>query len=190
MQFTRLKNIVILVHLMVYPFSAFSSGGEAKKEGEATAETMSKNQKQYIEKSAKLNTLTNRIVEADKQFKVLVERKSAARTAEEKQDIIQQMVELNNSRNKDVESFNAIKSELTLRYPNQGQHIDRQYHTQSKRSLDEIEGVAGLDELLTRTKKIVERKFAPFMEDEEKNKLPPKVSGSSEEKPARLKLEK
>jgi len=164
---------------------------EAKKEEGGTAGApLAKDQKEFLEKSAKLTTLTNKISESEKQFNELVRLKSATRETAEKQRIIREMVEVTNQRNKDVDTFNKLKSDLGLRYPNQGEHLNRRYHTQTKRSVEELEGVAGLDELLTRTKKVVEKKFAPFMEDEPGPATKNKIAQPETEPPKRLRLEK
>lgn len=150
-----------------------------------------KDQKEYYEKAQKLNSLTTRIVEAEKQFNHLVREKSVVKDPVEKQRILKQMVEVTKERNKAADEFNKIKSDLALRYPNQGEHLNRQYQTQSKKSVEELEGVAGLDELLTRTKKIIEKKYAPFEDPNEPPSHPqPKVALPEAEKPVRLKLEK
>jgi len=52
-----------------------------------------------------------------------------------------------------VEEYTKVKSDLALKYPNQGVNLNRRYQTQIKKSVEELEGAAGLDELLTRTKK-------------------------------------
>lgn len=147
--------------LMVF---TFAFGAEQKTEDEEAAVTsmLSDDQREFNEKSSKLSTLNNRINEADRQFRELIRLKALAKTPAEKQEIIRQMVELNEQRNRDVDAYTKLKAELTLRYPHQGENLRRRYHHQSKRSLEEIEGVAGLDELLTRTKRVIDRKFAPF----------------------------
>jgi hypothetical protein len=138
-----------------------------------------------------MNSLVNKLAEYEKQFNELVHRKNEAKTAPEKQAVIHEMVELADQRNKDVDQYNKLKSELELRYPNQGEHLNRRYQTQTKRTVEEMEGVAGLDELLTRTKKVVEKKFAPFMVDEPKPESKKKAAHAPlEEEPKRLRLEK
>lgn len=193
MQFLKL-SISILALLFVVSAFASGGGGEAeaggeKKAGEGAA-PMPKDQKEFYEKSARLTTLTNRIVEHEKQFHELVRKKNEAKSTTEKQEIIRQMVELTTTRNKDVDSYNKVKSDLTYRYPNQGEALQRRYQTQNKRSVEELEGVAGLDELLTRTKKVVEKKFAPFKPEEDEKKAIPKIAQPEEEAPKRLRLEK
>lgn len=171
-------------------------GGEAPTEGKDAAAPMPKDQKEFIEKSAKLNTLTNRIADAEKNFLELVRKKSETRDIAEKQRLIGEMNEIVKNRNKDVGDYNKLKTDLSLRYPNQGEHLNRRYQTQTKRTVEELEGVAGLDELLTRTKKMVEKKFAPIVaeaelkEAKERKTAPVKAVPPAEEKPQKLRLEK
>ncbi len=57
--------------------------------------------------------------------------------------------------------------------------------------MEELEGVAGLDELLTRTKKVVEKKYAPFMVDDlEPDGKPKAAHAPIADEPKRLRLEK
>lgn len=172
-------------------FLVLSLGFARAEEGAKSAEpALPKDQKEFFEKTQRLNSLTTRIEEAERQFNELVMRKSTEKVNEEKERIIKQMNEVTKDRNKSVEEFNRVKSDLGLKYPNQGVNLNRRYQTQTKKSVEELEGVAGLDELLTRTKKIVEKKFAPFETAEDKNPKPKVAKPSDEEKPARLRLEK
>jgi hypothetical protein len=161
---------------------------EEGKKSEAAA-PLPKDQKEFSEKTARLNSLTTRIEEDEKQFQEMVQKKSEEKSTDERQRIIKQMVEVTNDRNKSALEFNKLKSELSLRYPNQGEHLDRNYRTQSKKTVEELEGAAGLDELLTRTKKIVEKKFAPFNPPQPEVKKA-KVEEVSEDRPKPLRLEK
>ena len=193
MQFLKL-SILILTFSFVTTAFASGGGGEAeagaeKKVGEGAA-PLPKEQKEFYDKSSKLTTLTNRIAEHEKQFQELVRKKNETSSTTEKQDIIRQMVELTTTRNKDVDSYNKVRSELTYRYPTQGEALQRRYQTQNKRSVEELESVAGLDELLTRTKKVVEKKFAPFKPEEDEAKVKSKIAQPQEEAPKRLRLEK
>lgn len=165
--------------------------GEEKAEEGAAAAPVPKETKEYVEKSGRLNSLTNRIAEQQKKFHELVRQKSHTKSTPEKQRIIQEMVTLTNEMNKDVESFNRIKSDLLLRYPSKGEQLERRYKTQSKRTMEQMEGAAGLDELLTRTKRLIDKKYEPFLQEEEKEKqAKPEVPAGQEEKPKRLRLER
>lgn len=140
---------------------------EAAPAGEASAgQEIPKDQKEFTEKTGRLNVLKNHIEEADKKFAELVEEKHEAKTALAKQDVIKQMYELNKQRNLDAIELNKVKNDLTYRYPDLGDRLNKTYRTQDKRSLEEMEGAAGLDELLTRTKKQVDKKYAPFLKDQ------------------------
>ncbi|NJL25829.1 MAG: hypothetical protein HC902_12075 [Calothrix sp. SM1_5_4] len=151
---------------------------------------MSKDQKEYAEKTSKLTSLTNRIAEADKKFKELVHEKAETHSVTRKQELIKEMVEINKQRNKDVDDYNRLKAELTYRYPSEGESLNRRYQTQNKRSLEEMEGVVGLDEMLTRVKKTIDRKFAPFMEEVAPTKPKASPAQAAPEKPPRLRLER
>lgn len=179
--------LIALILLAGVVHAEEEGGGEA--DGKKAAD-VPKEQKEFTEKSSKLQSLSSRIEEAEKKFTALVHEKAEAKTPEEKQAIIKEMVELTNQRNKDVENFNRIKADVELRYPNHGEALNRRYQTQSKRSVEELEGAAGLDEKLTHAKKVIDKKYAPFMEDE-KAKTPNKpVAAKPEEEKKRLRLEK
>jgi hypothetical protein len=211
-------RIALHVLLIACATSAFASekkeeapAAEGGGEGGAPVEPTSKEQRQYSEKSAKLKTLATRITDSEKEFQALIEEKEHLKNKpEETQAILARMVEVASTRNKTVEEYNKLKSDIELRYPSEGAAVKRQYQTQNKKTVEEMEGVAGLDELLTRTKKVVEKKFNVFAEEEsvrleEEKKLkkpksarrptvptpsPTAVEETPEEKPERLRLEK
>jgi len=186
MQFISLRFVALMVILM----TAAPTFGEEK----APEVPASKERREYVEKSAKLRVLASRIEETEKEFKELVQQKAQQKDPEAIQGILKQMVDASQRRNKAVEDFNKLKTDLTLRYPNEGKDEARRYETQAKKSVEELEGVAGLDDLLTRTKRIVENKFAAFAEPDVKRKVrSKKTKGPSEEEPdeaPRLRLEK
>lgn len=190
MRFHRLNFYIASLTGLVLIWSslAIAAGGG----GEAPEPTLSKDQKEFVEKSSKLTTLTNKISEAEKQFAELVHHKNASKDTAEKQRYIHEMIALAEQRNKDVDAYNKLKSDLALRYPNQGERLNRRYHTQSKRSVKELEGVAGLDEFLTHTKKVVMKKFESF--NKEESKAPPTRKpaqhSDGQEEVKRLRLEK
>lgn len=186
MRFHRVKSAVL-----IFSFVASALAHSEGKEDTGVMKPLDKEQKEFFEKTQRLNSLTTRLEEAEKQFGELVRRKSTEKNNEEKAHIIKQMNEVTKDRNKAVDEYNKVKSELTLRYPNQGEHLNRRYLTQTKKTVEELEGAAGLDELLTRTKKIVEKKFAPFAAAEDtKTKPKAKLAEPEGEKAPRLRLEK
>jgi uncharacterized protein (DUF2267 family) len=173
--------------LLVFSFRLYAE--EEAADAGKTAAPLPKEQKEFFEKTQRLNSLTTRIEEDEKQFLELVRRKSGEKNADEKERIIKQMNEVSKDRNKSADEYNSVKSDLALHYPNSGEHLSRRYQTQTKKSVEELEGAAGLDELLTRTKKVIERKFAPF-NDPEDEKTKVKAAQTDEDKPKPLRLEK
>lgn len=189
----RSLRVSLLFLLMMATTARAEEGAkpEAEVEGsKAVIAPLPKDEKEFYEKTSRLNSLTTRIVESEKQFQELVRWKAGEKDPAEKQRIIKQMVEVTKDRNKSADEFMKVKSELDLRYPNKGAHLNRRYQTQTKKSLEEMEGSAGLDELLTRTKKIVEKKFATFNDAGEKQTEITKPTETESEKPKRLRLEK
>jgi hypothetical protein len=181
----RFRKLEILTAAMVVTAAVLSVHAE-----ENVIPALPKDEKQFFEKTQRLNSLTTRIEEAEKQFQELVRRKAAEKDNAEKDRIIKQMNEVTKDRNKSADEYNKVKSDLDLRYPNEGKQLNRRYQTQTKKSVEEMEGVAGLDELLTRTKKVVEKKFAPFAAAEDEKKPKAKIAKPEDEKPQRLRLEK
>lgn len=166
-------------------------GSAAEGEGQDVNEASSRDQKEFQDKTSKLNTLAVKISEAEKQFVETVHAKEQEKRPEEQQRYIKRLVEIANERNKTAEEYMKIKSELSLRYPNRGEHLNRRYETQSKKSVEELEGAAGLDELLTRTAKMVKKKFISFEERKEERQSPVgEKTSAHEDKPKRLRLEK
>lgn len=43
-------------------------------------------------------------------------------------------MEIAKARNKSVEDYNKLKTEVDLHYPNRGEHSNKRYETQSKKS--------------------------------------------------------
>lgn len=187
MWFISRKFFVVTLLIFVCAVHAEEEGGG--EGGAKKGPDIPKEQKEFTEKSAKLQSLSTRIEEAEKKFKDLVREKAESKKPEEKQAIIKEMVEVTDQRNKDVQNFNRIKADLELRYPNRGEALNRRYQTQTKRSIEELEGAAGLDEKLTHVKKVIDKKYAPFMEDE-KDTMKPAVAKPQEPEKPRLKLEK
>lgn len=207
MQFNKGKRAQLILGLFVIVIvatevHAMEGGGaaEGEKEGGKASGALPKDQKEYYEKTSKLTTLANRIVDSEKQFAEIVHKKSMAKTQGEKQAYIQEMLAITKKRNEDVAAFNKLKAEVAMRYPSQGQVLNRRYHTQSKRSVEELEGVASLDEMLSHTKKMIDKKYAPFADKDDdtvKKGTQPKSPASEsaagahdEEEEPRLRLEK
>lgn len=181
-------RLLSLSLVLFFSSLVLAAGGEEKP---ADAAPVPKDTKEFIEKSGRLTSLTNRIEEHKKKFSETVHHKALAKTPAEKQGYIKELIIITNDMNKDIEAYNRIKMDLKLRYPNRGEQLERRYKTESKRTVEEMEGAAGLDELLTRTKKVIDKKYAPFLEEEEKRThAKPEIPAGQEEKPKKLRLER
>lgn len=195
MPFIKLSLFIFLLIFTCHLHASGGGGGEgegkAEKEGpaEGAGDGDSKDYKEYQDKLSKMNLHKSRIEEADRVFKELVEKKNAAKTTQEKQVIVNQMVEVTKNRDKDVDLYNSFRIEVSTRYPGEGKKFDRRYKIETKRSVEEMEGVSGLEEKLNRVHQRIETKFAPFKTEEEKAQPAPQVK-THEEKPKRLRIEK
>ncbi len=173
---------------------ASGGGGEGAEGGTegAPAAAVSKEKKDYTEKSGKLRVLEARILDSEKTFQELIKKKNGAHSSEEKRDIINEMNEVIKVRNDSVDAYEKLRTQIIYRFPDEGDSVRRRYGTQSKRTVEELEGVAGLDEMLTRIKKAVHNKYEPLMPEEEKSmaKSAQAEKAEAEEKQKALRLEK
>lgn len=187
----RLLSLSVILGFLLIGISGGAEDAAPPPAGNPTA-PLAKDQKEYVDKTSRLNTLTNRIIEHEKRFLEVVRWKAEAKDPAAKKRWINELNHVAAERNKDVEAFNRIRMDVKLRYPNQGVALDRHYDVRQKKSVEQLEGVAGLDELLTRTKKMIDKKYQGFLlEEEKKNNLRPTVlKAGDEDKPKRLRLEK
>ena len=202
MLFSRDKNFLasalftVLLCLVGSPLRASEKkaeggGGGGGEHGAPQEAKLPKDQKEFEDKTSKLNYMSSLIEEANKEFEHLVHQKEHAKTQDEKQEVIREMVDLVNRRNKNIEIYNKLRTELDLRYPNKGQRLNRRYQPRAKQSVDEMESARGLEQLLTHTKMQVDKKyesFNPQKSDEEQKAL--KAHAQEAPEPHRLRLEK
>lgn len=192
----------ILVAMLIFSTSALAEGaeggGEAAKPGAAPEKKERSQSAEFVEKTTKLNTIQSRIEDAQKEFDKLVEEKEKEKEQKKKDDIIKELVEISKKRNKDVEDYNRMKQELLYQYPAKNAELNRMYQTEEKKDVDELESTADIDDLLTRIKKVIQKKFAPFDPENDKPKPSTKDSkaangkstGADGEATAKLRLEK
>ncbi len=187
-----LKSMALGLTLCLATPGALAAGGggdATAEEGAGAGSSQSLDQKEFREKTAKLNTLSARIAESERQFAEVVKHKAGEKNPEQKQQFIKRLLELADERNKAADEYMKLKSDLTLRYPNRGEHLNRRYDVQTKKTVEELEGAAGLDEMLTRTAKVIRKKYEVF-EGPAETSLPVHTEGTKEAKPKRLRLER
>jgi hypothetical protein len=170
----------------------------ARPEGEAAPAAGEKNKKEkptaaveFTQHESKINVIQSRIEDANVEFQKLVEEKSHEKDPQRLDGILKAMVDIANRRNKDVEEFNQVRLEILYKYPSKTAELNRLYEMEQRKTADEMQSTADLDEMLTRVKRVIDRKFASF------NPNPPALKGKPDgkvetetEEPKRLKLEK
>lgn len=162
MPFTKVSLLILMAALLTTSVSAEEAEkSEAEKTGKPDA--AAKLNREFNDKLARFKYLEVRIISMEKEVLSLAHKKNAEKDPKAKKEIMDQMVELVTERNKSADQYNILKTDLAYRFPSQGETLDRSYKTQSKKTVEEIEGSIGLDELLTRTKKMVDKKYAPFI---------------------------
>ena len=162
--------------LMVFIFSGavWSESSEPAEGGEGKAASGGDTPltKEYQNKLSQLKMYSGKIEEDEKTLLKLIAQKNHEKDAGKQSEIMKEMVALVKRRNKTADDYNLLKAELELRYPSKGQDLNRSYQTQSKKTIEDLEGSAGLDEMLTRTKKMIDKKYAPFMPAKSKAEKP------------------
>jgi len=190
----RINQIGFFVVIIAISFSAFGNEGGGTEGGEGGGEKKIEKKEvspanEYIEKTTKLNTIQVRVFDAQDLFDKLVEEKEKEKDQKRKDEIIREMVDISKRRNKDVDDYNRIRQELLYQYPAKNAELNRLYRVEQKKNADEMQSSADIDDLLTRVKKVIEKKFAPFNPESDKPKPAAKATGP-DDPPAKLRLEK
>ena len=165
---TNLRRAISLALLFISVAGHAEEGGEA-----APAQPKEKKEKptaaiEFTQKTMKLNTIGTRLLDSQSDFDHLVWRKEHTTDQKEIESILKEMVDITNQRNKDVEEHNKLGQDLLYRYPSKNTEINRLYQMEQKRDIDEMQSAADLDDMLTRVKRVIERKFAPFNPEQNK----------------------
>ena len=189
MRFTKLSLLALIC--VTGPAFANEHGGG----GAAAPAPVPRDQKEYLEKTIKLSSLASKLEESEKQFAEVVHEKNEAATPEAKLPYLKEMVEIAKQRNTNVHEYNKVKTDLALRYPNQGEHLNRHFRRHDAHSAEELEHeiAAGpsLDELLIETKRMIDQKYAPFNPPRADDaRRPAAVTAPAPPKPPRLRLER
>ncbi len=135
----------------------------------------------------KLNTLQVRMDDEKKEFNKLVGEKETETDPKRIEGILNAMVDVNKRINRDAEEYNGVLRDISYRYPSKNAELNQLYETREKRSLEEMQSDADLDEMLTGIRKVIDRKFAPSMPENKSVRAP---AARTEEAPKKLKLEK
>lgn len=187
------KKFGLLLVITTMSLSAFANegggeGGEGGGEKKVEKKEVSP-ANEYVEKTTKLNTIQVRVFDAQDLFDKLVEEKEKEKDQKRKDEIIREMVDISKRRNKDVDDYNRIRQELLYQYPAKNAELNRLYRVEQKKNADEMQSSADIEDMLTRVKKVIEKKFAPLNPENDKPKPAAKAT-IPEEPPVKLRLEK
>lgn len=188
---SRALFVLVCCLIFIGGFVARASGGGGEAESAPAAKDMSsKDQREYREKSVKLQGLEARVEDLNTQLSHLVELKKREKNPEKVREQMDELVKLTQERNKLAAEHRVLKQELIYKFPNLGESIHRQYGTHEATSVDQLEKAGGLQQLLDETKALIERKYAPVLEKYEeagKEEIPtPPPQKKKEERPLRL----
>jgi hypothetical protein len=162
-----------------------------EEKDEVAPVVVSKQAKEFTDKSSKLNVAQSRIIDAQAQFREVVKAKNKESDPEKTKLLLEEMTEIAKKRNKEVESYSSLRQDLLYRYPSMGDDLNRQYRTHEKKTIEELESASNLEDLLERARAIMDKKYAPFDEKDEKGApLPKKKPAVKAEPPKKLKLVK
>lgn len=186
MRFTNRKTVVILTLIAGFAFASMARA----EEGEKTAKKQAPSSSQEVTKlTTKLNALSVKIQDAQKEFEELVAKKDAETDPEKLSAVLAEMVKVSERRNQDVDEYTQVRQELLYRFPSMGETVNRRYQTQQRKNVKELEANVGIEQLLTRTREIIDEKFAPFQPPKEKA-LTEARKRSEAQKPKKIILEK
>jgi hypothetical protein len=78
-------------------------------------------------------------------------------------DVLDKMAESHRKLTETALEYNTQKAELKYRYPEEGVIIERRYVPLRAQTIEQIEKELGLSSELTKTKKKIDKKYAPFV---------------------------
>ena len=171
----RLVKIFVFMFLFISSSTALSQSddgsagaGEAKKE--VKAEKKIPDEKDWAKQVTVLNTKDGRVKGHKKDLLSLIGEKKSAKTEKQKKVIIDQLIKVYGTYQKELTIRNTLKKKLKYKFPNKGQVIERKYLPMRVQSLEAMEEEQGIDGQLTKVRKKINKKYAPFLPKELKAK--------------------
>lgn len=164
--------------------------GAAVKEG--TAEGGNDSDREWAKRTTKLNIYETKMKELNKKIQQMIKAKNNnVQALDEKGkpvDVLETITTAFSDLKKTVKDYNAERDELKYKYPEEGARIERRYVPLRAQSIEQIEKEIGLNGELTRTKKKIDKKYAPFVGEDFIEPAPPK--GTAPDSPANIEAEK
>lgn len=183
MVFKLIFCVILIALLNVNSVRAESkgSGGGAKSDGSgesANAAESNQSDREWAKRTTKLNIYETKMRELNKKIQQMIKAKNnGAAVIDEKGNPIDALETISTSFSelkKTVKDYNAERDELKYKYPEEGARIERRYVPLREQSIEQIEKELSLDGDLTRTKRKIDKKYAPFMGDDLPEPLPRK----------------
>lgn len=182
-------NSYLLTVLVCFPLVAFAEDGEAPSI--KAAETINRELIEYNSKEGRLNSLVNKMKDAQERFNQNLAEKNRTTDEAKKKELAVSMMAIAKERNSLVTEYNGLRQELLYRYPNKGQEIDKRFIPRKHKSLAEMENTTDLDRQLTKVKKRIGEKYAPLMPPEDLTATPVNSESKTKVEPdKRLRLVK
>ena len=97
----------------------------------------------------------------------LIKQKRKVTTDDEEKEIVKELILAHADFSKAVNDYNSLYNKLKYRFPDKsGKPQKRKYLPMRLHSLEQIENEMGIDADLTRIRKKINKKYAPYLEDE------------------------
>lgn len=122
-------------------------------------------EEEYREKTQRLNELEGEIIEHEERFNILVKEKGLTADQVRIKAIVEEMAEIKKDRDKKTDEYNKLTEDLKYKYPDKGKAVSRRYAPIEKKSLKQLEKPSKLREDLTRIKRLVDKKYKPFIDE-------------------------
>ncbi len=148
--------------------------GEAKAEGKGEAKAEGKGEsrndgsdREWAKRTTRLNVLEARIKELNKNIGLYIKAKNGGYPMLDEKgnkiDVIPKIAESHKELLKTNEDYLHAKSELKYRFPEEGAFIERKYVPLRVQTIEQIEKEVGINGDLTRTKKLIDKKYETFV---------------------------
>jgi DNA repair exonuclease SbcCD ATPase subunit len=174
MPFMKTKLLVLLLWLV--------AGGYARGEGAAPVVN------EYGKKSAELRNLETKINDATNQINAAIEAKDKTEDLGQQHVQMDAMVKAHKEYRDLTDKYNKLRLELKYRFPAHGAEIEGRYKQHTARSLEELNHANALEAQLAKTKKAIDKKYAPLTGPPEAPP-PPTPAQPRDEKPLKVEAE-
>ncbi|MCB0355689.1 MAG: hypothetical protein KDD40_01710 [Bdellovibrionales bacterium] len=146
---------------------------------------------EYTEKTGKLNILETKIRESKANIKARLKALDHTKDKEKKKELYDSLVAEHEELKKNIKDYNKIRQELKYKFPQKNDQTQRRYLPMREMSLKEIETESGLDGLLNRVKKKMDKKYKKFtLADDNKNLKPDGKKEKQEKSKDKITLER